>query len=209
MKPLVKRIHDFDRHWFGSASELCQREDEHTPSIMLLGCPDHGMLPHCLPAQNPMSFVIAQLIGFAIPVPSARCQETNETLEKAVLGHKVTDLIICSHTNYGICKYWLCASSNSKMRFGKETINPTLEFIDRHYEDVFAMERFGLFLREHVLLQLENLIEYHFVRSRLDDGRLKLHGWVFDEGTIRIRAFDALVGDFVSVPTDASKPATD
>ncbi len=208
MKPLTKRIHDFDRHWFGSASELCQREETPTPSIMLLGCPDHGMLPHGLPVQNPMSFLVAQWLGFAIPPFTKRCSETVETLEEAVLGHEVTDFIVCSHTNCGICQNWLAAPSNSKKAIGRETITPTLEFIDKHYDDVFDMERFGLLLREHVLLQLESLIEYHFVRSRLNDGRMKLHGWVFDEGTRRIRAYDALVGDFVSVETDACAPVT-
>lgn len=208
MKPLAKRIHNFDGQWFGSASELSQREDTPTPTIMLLGCPDHGMLPHCLPVRNSMSFLVAQYLGFTIPDPSASCGESNELLEKAVLRYEVTDFIICSHTKCGICQNWLSAPANSKMGLGSETITPTLDFVERHYGDVFDMERFGLFLREHVLLQLENLIEYHFVRSRIDDGRLKLHGWVFDEGTKRIRAFDALVGDFVSVETDAFTPKT-
>ncbi len=207
MKPLAKRIHDFDRHWFGSASELCQRENSASPSIMLLGCPDQGLLPYGLPIQNPAPFIIAQHLGFTVPHPSASCRETDEMLDKSVLEYEVTDFIVCSHTNCGICQNWLSASANSKLKFGSETIAPTLGFIAQHYDDVFDIERFGLFLKEHVLLQLENLIEYHFVRSRLDDGRLKLHGWVFDEGTRRIRAYDALIGEFVSVETHSNTPA--
>ena len=78
--------------------------------------------------------------------------------------------------------------------------------VDRHFDDVFDIERFGLFLRKHLLMQLENLIEYHFVKSRLNDGRLKLHGCVFNEGIRRVRAYDAFIGDFVSVGTDAFSP---
>lgn len=46
MKPLTKRSPDFQRQWFGSASERCQREETASPTVMLPGCPDHGMLPH-------------------------------------------------------------------------------------------------------------------------------------------------------------------
>ena len=206
MTPLTKRSHTFDRIWFGTAQELCHRKETLSPSIFLLGCPDHGMLPHVLPAKNPMSFLVAQWLGFAIPPFTKKCSETVETLEEAILGHEVTDFIVCSHTNCGICQDWLTAPTNSRKAIGREAITPTLEFIDKHYNDAFDMERFGLLLREHVLLQLESLIEYHFVRSRLDDGRLKLHGWVFDEGTKRIREYDALVGDFVSVESATCAP---
>ncbi len=88
MKPLGKRIHDFDRYWFGSASELCQHVDTPSPSIMLLGGPDDSMLLHSVPVQSPVSFLVAQWLGFAIPPFTKRCSETVETLEEAILGHE-------------------------------------------------------------------------------------------------------------------------
>ena len=204
MKGLNRKSHEFNRHWFGSAPELTQRDNTATSRSLLFGCPDHAVLPHCLPVRNPMSFLIVQFVGITIPeVHDPAAVAVSEILNKAFCTYDVSDLIICTHTNCAIFEGWLKAPANSRLRFGCEQTHPTLKFIDHWYPDVFEMEKFGLFLREHILLQLEHLILYDAVRCRLEASELKLHCWLFDDLSRRIRAFDPLMGEFVSVDSDA------
>lgn len=205
MKPLNRHGHSFSRHWFGSTSELIFRDETQVPSIVLLGCPDHAMLPYCLPVSNPNSFLVAQHLGFAIShFADPPDVATLELLDEVIHGYEVTDFIICSHTNCLISRQGLASEADSNLTPYCDVIKPTLQFIQHKYPDAFEMEIYGLFLREHILLQLENLIEYASIKSRLEDGRLKIHGWLFDEGSRRLRAFDPLEGEFVSVDANAS-----
>jgi carbonic anhydrase len=47
-----------------------------------------------------------------------------------------------------------------------------------------------------VLLQLANLRGHAAIRSRLSDGSLCLHGWMRDDETSVIAAFDPASGQF-------------
>ena len=48
-------------------------------------------------------------------------------------------------------------------------------------------QRRRLIEEENVRLQLEHLIEYPFVRKAMHDGKLSIHGWMYDMDTGEIK----------------------
>ncbi len=47
-----------------------------------------------------------------------------------------------------------------------------------------------------VLVSLENLTTFPFIRERLEAGSLRLHGWYFDLATAELFRYDAISGRF-------------
>jgi len=54
-------------------------------------------------------------------------------------------------------------------------------------------------VRENVIAQLANIQTHPSVRLALEEGRVTLHGWIYDIETGRIDAFDGSTGTFVSL----------
>jgi carbonic anhydrase len=60
----------------------------------------------------------------------------------------------------------------------------------------WSVDRWQEAVEENVLAQLANLTTYPQVRSRLDSGKVTLHGWVYDiRGALRV--YDEARGEFV------------
>lgn len=67
--------------------------------------------------------------------------------------------------------------------------------------------RLDSLVRENVIAQLANLKTHPCVALGLEQGRLRLHGWVYDIETGAIDALDSRSGHFVSLlgqPTHAA-----
>jgi carbonic anhydrase len=56
-------------------------------------------------------------------------------------------------------------------------------------------------VHENVIAQLANLRTHPSVAAALAQGRLRLHGWVYDLGAGQVDALDSATGRFVSTPT--------
>jgi len=54
-------------------------------------------------------------------------------------------------------------------------------------------------VRENVIAQLANIQTHPSVRLALEEGRVTLHGWIYDIESGRIDAFDGRTGAFVSL----------
>ena len=54
-------------------------------------------------------------------------------------------------------------------------------------------------VRENVIAQLANIQTHPSVRLALEEGRVALHGWIYDIESGCIDAFDGSTGKFVSL----------
>jgi len=54
-------------------------------------------------------------------------------------------------------------------------------------------------VRENVIAQLANIQTHPSVRLALEEGRITLHGWIYDIESGGIDAFDGRTGAFVSL----------
>jgi len=52
-------------------------------------------------------------------------------------------------------------------------------------------------VEENVLVQLDNLLTFPALKRRLDEGRLALHGWIYDMGQVSLTVYDASLDRFV------------
>jgi len=69
-------------------------------------------------------------------------------------------------------------------------------------------DRIEAMVRENVIAQLENIKTHPSVRLALEEGRLSLHGWVYDIESGRMDALDGATNRFVSLADHTHVRAT-
>ena len=66
------------------------------------------------------------------------------------------------------------------------------------YADRPARDWLGIVVQESVLQQLANLRSHDDIRERLEAGELLLYGWMRNDETSAITAYDPATGQFVT-----------
>ncbi len=191
---LVERYQD----WTGykDKRELYQQlvaEGQH-PRGMIISCCDSRVQMSSIFDADPGDFFIHRNIASLVPPynPDGDLHGTSAAIEYGVTALKVPHLIVVGHSNCGGVAgcHALCNGDAPELEqpssfVGRwvETLRPGFERIDQS-QDKDAQLRALEF--QAVVVSLENLLSFPFVRAARDAGTLELHGLWTDiaEGTL-------------------------
>jgi carbonic anhydrase len=115
------------------------------------------------------------------------------TIEYAVTGLEVRDIVVCGHSQCGAMKGLLHAESLTEMPAVVEWLKhaeATRRIIRSKYSHLTGEQLLDAAIEENVLMQLENLQTHPAVAVALADDKLKLHAWVYDIASGEVFAFD-------------------
>ncbi|MBW3552629.1 MAG: carbonic anhydrase [Gemmatimonadetes bacterium] len=200
---LIAGLRQFRKETFPRFREHYQRlvEEGQRPTTLFLGCADSRIVPDLLMQTGPGELFIIRNMGAFVPPfePDEGFHGTSAGIEFAVLTLGVTDVVVCGHSHCGAIgalydapnphtphiSRWLTLGNGARL----EGASPTPEVL-RETE------------RRSVALQLERLLGYPMVRTRVEEGTLSLHGWLYvlEEG--RVLGLDVETGAFVPVGED-------
>ena len=194
-------------------------EGQH-PTTLFVGCSDSRLVPYLLTGAGPGELFIVRNVGAFIPPydgyvhgpqdaddvnpPGGRTQleasrrwvghhGTTAAIEFAVLNLQVRRIVVCGHSHCGAIKAMYGDVSPEAPNLNR--------WLDLGREALLPMQSGPEVLRRTeqraVVLQLERLMEYPMVRSRVQTGQISLHGWhfVIEEGEVHV--FDVTTGGFV------------
>ena len=220
---LLARLRRFNKDYFPQYEARFRDlvEQGQHPSTLFIGCSDSRIVPYMLTGAGPGElFLVRNVAAFVPPydgtledraceAPDHRgCQHleagggdrqwvghhgTAAAIEYAVLALEVRHIIVCGHSHCGGIRalYGDVPAEARNLRawldMGREAalpVQPTPEALRRTEE-------------RSVVLQLERLMDYPMVRSRVEQGKLSLHGWhyVIEDGEVHV--FDVQQGRFV------------
>lgn len=154
------------------------------PTTAFVGCSDSRVIPNLLTNTAPGELFVLRNAGNLIASSERAGYSEAASLEYAVQVLKVSDIIICGHTQCGAVRYrmehdegdgalpyvnaWLKQAAELKNRLA-----------DRGSSSSLA-DRWKIAVQENVRVQLAHLVQYPFVESAIGNGKLKVHGWVFE-----------------------------
>ena len=196
MERLYKGVLKFQESYFKKEKDFFKRLSKgQDPDVLFMTCSDSRVDPHLVTQSGPGDLFILRNIGNIIP-PFNALKDKNSTaaaIEYAVMVLKVSDIIVCGHSNCGAMRALLGDEKEIEdmphLRDWLRIAHPVKE----HVTSVFGSESTEVIQcyteKENVLEQIENIETYPFVEKAILEGRLFLHGWYFDIGTGRMSAY--------------------
>jgi carbonic anhydrase len=191
-----KRFHD---NYFGGDQELFSRlKQGQNPSAMVIACSDSRVDPAILLDCQPGDLFMVRNVANLVPPyeKGAGLHGVSTALEFGVSVLGVAHLIVLGHSQCGGIRAlmegtqgdfmgnWVNISARAKSRVLEELPDANPQ------EQCHACEEAS------ILVSLENLLTFPWIRDRVEQGSLMLHGWYFDIDSGELVAYDATSGQF-------------
>lgn len=199
MQQLIAGVHKFRNNEFGNYRRLFRKlsQEGQKPHTLFITCSDSRVLAELITQSKPGDLFVVKNIGNIVP-PAGAKGDTNSTaaaIEFAVENLRVSDLVICGHSQCGAISALLGATPVSEglphLRNWLNLAAPVLDTLKRDYSHLRDEEqRSTAAAQENVLFGVDNLHSYPCVQERLADGSLQLHGWFLKIATAELFAYD-------------------
>ncbi len=199
MHQLIKGVHKFRDDQFGNYRKLFRKlsQEGQNPHTLFITCSDSRVLAELITQSKPGDLFVVKNVGNIVP-PASVQGDTNSTaaaIEFAVENLRVSDIVICGHSQCGAISALLgelpVPDSTPHLRDWLKLAAPVLDTLKNDYSNFHsAEERSNAAAEENVLFGLDNLHSYACVQNRLMDGSLRLHGWFFEIATAEMFAYN-------------------
>lgn len=200
MEKLIRGLRYFRDHLLWERQELFERSaNGQRPLAHMITCSDSRVLPDTLLQADPGDLFVSRNAGNLVPPPGTPGGEA-ATIEYAVNGLGVTDIIICGHYRCGAVKALLEPEDVKGMPAVAEWIAQAQAvpgIVDAEYPEATGKERWDRAVERNVLLQLDNLKQHPAVAARLAAETLRLHAWVLRFESSEVLAYDPCRAGFV------------
>jgi carbonic anhydrase len=154
------------------------------PTTLWIGCSDSRLQTGHITQARAGELFIQRNIGNIVPIHDWNFATV---LEYAVVHLKVSDVVICGHSNCGAIRaldkestdsyipLWLNNAREAKVRVDSK-ISPPKTVLEME-------ERYKMIEKENVRLQIEHLFTYPLLKKAVDEKRIEVHGLYYDLGT--------------------------
>ncbi len=177
----------FQNDWLGPDVGLFDRlKKGQSPCTMVIACSDSRVDPLFLTNSHPGDLFVVRNVANLVPPcePDNGRHGVSAALEFAVCHLEVDNIIVMGHSQCGGIKGLMegvCACGDHS--FIGNWVGIAQSAKDKVLEDLpekpIEMQASAC-ERAAILLSLENLMTFPWVRERVEKGRLALHGWYFD-----------------------------
>jgi len=173
------------------------------PKTLFITCSDSRVVPNALTGSKKGELFIERNIGNFIAPYSPNPKDyrtTSAVIEYAVEILGVDKIIICGHTECGsISKLFddvQKSETNGDLIKWLELGKPAKEKVVKLHPDAKLKELKRLTEKESVRLQMKNLKTYPQVQKGIEDGTLRVYGWLYDIRTGEVEYLDSKDGEF-------------
>ena len=203
MQKLIQGIHHFQENDFRPLQGLFEQLAKgQNPETLFITCSDSRIDPNLLTRSKPGDLFILRNAGNIVPPHGAANGGEAATIEFAVAGLGVKEIIICGHSHCGAMKGLLQPEQVASLPAVSAWLShaeTTRRIVKDNYSHLDGDRLVTATVEENVLVQLENLRTLPAVASRLVRGDLHLHGWVYKIETGEVFAYDRESGQFLPI----------
>ncbi len=209
IQKLVEGVHHFQSRVFQAQKVLFERLAEgQNPETLFITCSDSRIDPNLITHTEPGDLFVARNAGNLVPAYGTTTGGELATVEFALTGLGVKHIVICGHTHCGAVKGLLKPELLMEMPSMADWLRhaeSARRIVKAMYPHLSGEALQQVATEENVLTQLENLQTHPAVAVALAQGKLNLHGWVYDIEEGEIYAYDPNLCQFKSL--GALRPA--
>lgn len=208
MQDIEKFISGFSRfqqQYFNENPDLygSLRTGQH-PHTLLIGCCDSRVDPLLLTGSNPGDMFIVRNIANLVPpcTPSAP-PGVSSAIEFAVCDLEVDRIIVLGHARCGGIRALMSPTPRVVQRetdfVGQwmRIAEPVAARVKRELAHRDSAEQHHACELASILQSIDNLLTYPWLKRRVDEGKLKIHGWYFDLESGALMAYSARQQQFL------------
>jgi len=186
-------VHAINEEFFG---QLAQGQ---SPDAVFITCSDSRIVPNLLTQTDPGQLFIVRNAGNIVPPHCEYSSGEEATIEYALEGLNIKNIIICGHTKCGAMAGVLQPEKLATMPSVEKWLvhaGKSREIVDKHYSDLDFEFKHNVVVQENVLVQLENLRALPCVARKLWKREVELHGWVYDIESGEVYVYDPIDEEF-------------
>ena len=176
------------------------------PEIMVIGCCDSRVSPEVIFDARPGELFVVRNVANLVPPyePDGEPHGTSAAVEYAVTALKVAHLIVLGHSSCGGVKgcYDMCSGHAPELDKKSSFVGRWMDILRPGFERLSPgsdEERTRQLEKEAVVVSLENLMTFPFVKAAVEDDMLSLHGLWNDIGEGGLEYFDGETGAFAPI----------
>jgi len=160
-------------------------EQGQSPRILVVSCCDARVDPSlildCAPGDL---FVVRNVANLVPPAENqGHYHGTSAALEFGVCELNIEHVIVLGHAHCGGIRALLEGGTCRKGAFVSKWMGiaaAACEQVTREFADAGDAARRRACEQQAILVSLDNLMTFHWIRERVEQGALALHGWYFD-----------------------------
>ena len=196
---LVKRYHGWKATTYAENAAWYRRlsEDGQHPRAMVISCCDSRVHVTSIFGADQGEFFIHRNIANLVPPynPDGEYHGTSAAVEYAVTALRVAHIVVMGHSSCGGVKgcYDMCSGHAPELEDKSSFVGRWMDILRPGFERLPAGDdatRGRALEKEAVLVSLENLMTFPFVKAAVDDGLLSLHGVWNHIGDGSLEAYD-------------------
>lgn len=184
MRKLIKGLHDFQTHYFNENREMFKQLSlKQRPRALFITCSDSRIDPNLITQTKPGELFIMRNVGNIIPPYGSTNGGEGAAIEYAVQALGLKDIIICGHSDCGAMRGLLqlntLAEDMPLVCDWLKHAEATRRMIKENYKGLEGEELLNVTIEENVITQVENLRTYPAIHSKIHNGQLSLHAWIY------------------------------
>jgi carbonic anhydrase len=199
---LIGRVYDFEKTIFPNKGELFGKlaSQGQSPKALMISCADSRIVPEHILQADPGELFVCRNAGNIVPPYANMNGGVSSTVEFAVVGLGVRDIIVCGHSDCGAMK----ALADPSMLGGMPNVAAWLRHgdaaknvLDSCSPELEGKEKVRALSFENVIAQIAHLRTHPSVAAAIARGEMALHGWFVDIAAGQVLGLDGETGQFV------------
>ena len=161
------------------------------PKLLWIGCCDSRVIPSQITSADPGELFEVRNIANCVPPASADDDSVCAAIEYALAHLGVDDIVVCGHTGCGGIQALLePIPPDREAHLGRwvHLTRPAHELM--RAAGIEGEGRLNATIAAHIQFQLDNLMTYDLVRKGVEEGRVGIHGWLYDMETGEVIVYD-------------------
>ena len=206
---LIQRYHGWKATTFEDNHAWYRRlaSEGPRPRAMVISCCDSRVHVTAIFGAEQGEFFIHRNIANLVPayLPDGEPHGTSAAVEYAVTALKVSHIIVLCHSSCGGVRgcHDMCTGHAPDLEKSSSFVGRWMDILRPGYERVKDIKdeaaRVARLEREAVLVSVENLMTFPFVKAAVEKNELTLHGLWTDIAEGSLEQFDSKLNDFVRI----------
>jgi len=198
---LRRGVHRFRTVIFPKKRELYKKlAEKQVPHALFLTCGDSRIDPEALTSAAPGEIFVERTPGNIVPVYSeAAAVGVSASIEYSIVALGVKDVVVCGHSACGAMKGLLhpekLLSVPATARWIKYA-EPALESLRKDFAALQGQKQLKRLSQLNVIEQMTHLHTHPAVQERVQQGKLRLHGWYYEIHTGIVEVYNPQTSEF-------------